>query len=567
MSLLDTFTLLFETDAGDAISETGQMADQLERTEKAGKDAAKGVDASAAAAAKGSESFSSLVKGVGAALGAYLGWKAIAATSLQAALDTDVLGKFSEALGYNIEQVDAWGEAAIRNGGSAEAFRASIQSLDSSLTEMKLTGGGGVAETLAMLGVNAQDSEGKMKGVLDLLPEIASSFEGLSKQESANLGAKLGLDQGTILMLQQGSVAVDDLVEKQRQLGGRTKEGYKASAEFNDALADTSRMFTGLTDSGNQVFLPFLTKMLGGLQSIVSWAKEHKTFVAAFFIAVAGAVTAFYLPAMVQAAIATTAATWPFILIGAAIVALGVIFAALYEDVKAYLGGQESFVGSLGEKYAWFGKLLDATIAGVSSIIKTFSEFGSEMFNNLSSALGWLGELFSSIFGGASDDMESMGDIMESVVNFIIDLFEMLGSVISGVLGFIASPIETSKQLLDDLSGFAGDKIDQAGDFVSEKASSAWSATKGFFGFSEEDEEATKAALNVQAEYSQNPLNTTTPNSFTQSRQSTSNNFTFGDTNIDARGMDRDQARSLVDNGFRQQIAMAGGSVYDGVKG
>ena len=566
MSLLDTFTLLFETESGDAISETGKMADQLERTEGAGKDAAKGVDASAAAAAKGSESFGSLVKGVGAALGAYLGWKAIASTSLQAALDTDVIGKFSEALGYNIEEVDAWGEAAVRNGGSAEAFRSSIQGLDSSLTEMKLTGGGGVAETFAQLGISAQDAEGKMKGAFDLLPEIASSFEGLSKQESANLGAKLGLDQGTILMLQQGRVAVDDLVEKQRQLGGRTKEGYKASAEFNDALADTSRMFTGITDSGNQVFLPFLTKMLGGLQSIVAWAKEHKTFVAAFFIAVAGAVTAFYLPAMIQAAIATTAATWPFILIGAAIVALGIIFAALYEDVKAYLGGQESFVGSLGEKYAWFGKLLDATIAGVSSIIKTFSEFGSEMFNNLGASLNWIGAIFSSIFGGAAAEMGDMSDTMEAIVDFLIKLFTGLGDIIAGVLGFIASPIEKSKELLDDLSGFAGDKIDQAGEFVGEKAGAAWSATKGFFGFGGDDD-AAKKALDVQAEYSQNPLNTATPNSFTQSRQSTSNSFTFGDTNIDARGMDREQASSLVDNGFRQQIAMAGGSVYDGVKG
>ena len=566
MSLLDTFTLLFETESGDAISETGKMADQLERTEGAGKDAAKGVDASAAAAAKGSESFSGLVKSAGAALGAYLGWKAIAATSLQAALDTDVVGKFSEALGYNIEEVDAWGEAAVRNGGSAEAFRSSIQGLDSSLTEMKLTGGGGVAETFAQLGISAQDAEGKMKGAFDLLPEIASSFEGLSKQESANLGAKLGLDQGTILMLQQGRVAVDDLVEKQRQLGGRTKEGYKASAEFNDALADTSRMFTGITDSGNQVFLPFLTKMLGGLQSIVAWAKEHKTFVAAFFIAVAGAVTAFYLPAMIQAAIATTAATWPFILIGAAIVALGIIFAALYEDVKAYLGGQESFVGSLGEKYAWFGKLLDATIAGVSSIIKTFSEFGSEMFNNLGASLNWIGAIFSSIFGGAAAEMGDMSDTMEAIVDFLIKLFTGLGDIIAGVLGFIASPIEKSKELLDDLSGFAGDKIDQAGEFVGEKAGAAWSATKGFFGFGGDDD-AAKKALDVQAEYSQNPLNTATPNSFTQSRQSTSNSFTFGDTNIDARGMDREQASSLVDNGFRQQIAMAGGSVYDGVKG
>ena len=57
---------------------------------------------------------------------------------------------------------------------------------------------------------------------------------------------------------------------------------------------------------------------------------------------------------MFSAGAATLVAISPFLLIGAAIAAVGVAFALLYEDVVAYLGGQESYIGDLAEKYEWF---------------------------------------------------------------------------------------------------------------------------------------------------------------------------------------------------------------------
>lgn len=561
MSLLDTFTLLFRTDADDAISDTGRMADELERTERAGQDAATGIDSSSNAAVEADQSFVGLTASLGAALGAYLGWQAIGATAIQEALDVDVIGKFTDTLGFSVAEVDAWGEAAIRNGGSAEAFRGSIASLNSSLSELALTGGGDVAETLAMIGLTAVDSEGKVKGVFDLLPELADRFEGLSKQESVNLGERLGLDQGTILMLQSGRKAVEDLVERQRQLGGRTQEGYEAAATFNDALADTSRVFTGLADSGNQVLLPFFTKLLTGFQDLVLWGKEHKDFLTGFFIATAAVITAIYLPAIASAAAATLIAAAPFIAIGAAVAAAGVAFAALYEDVVAYLNGQESFIGSLGQKYEWFGKLLDATISGVKFLFGELSEFSGKMFDNMIAGAELLGNILSFVFGGIGDEFSNLGINMNVVVDGIIAAFRILGDAIAATLDFIAAPIEKSKELFNSAKEFFDSEDDeQSGD-------SGWFG--GLFGGDDEQDiqAQTQRALQVQAEYNNNPLNAMSPAQYSQQTSQVNNSFTFGGTQIDARGMSREEAAQVVNDDMRRQVIMANGRFSDGVVG
>lgn len=417
MSLLDTFALLFETDAGEAADDVDRLSDSLDDAGGAGNTAAKGVDNSATAANKGAESFSGMAKSVGGLIAAYLSWQAVSTAVIGQALATDELGKFTETLGLSITEIDAWGAAAERNGGSAAAFRGSIETLNGALADISLGGGGDIAEVFGRLGVSALDAEGRIRPVMDLLPDLADSFQNLSKRESVAFGQKLGLDQGTILMLQKGRDAVEQMVEQQRQLGGRTQEGYEASAKFNDTLADTGRIFTGLSDLSNQTILPLLSKMLEGFQKVVAWVVENKTIVSGFFIGVAGVLTAIYLPAIIAAAGATLVAVAPFIAIGAAVAAVGVAFALLYEDVVAYLGGQESFIGSLAEKYAWFG-----------------------------------------------DALKLFGDVASGVADGVAVAFEAMGAVIMGVINFLINPINSLRNIMDGIgsavSGFFGGEID-----------------------------------------------------------------------------------------------------------
>lgn len=581
MSLLDTFAILFETDAGEAADDVDRLGDALDDTGGAGQEAARGVDAANQAAADSTQTMGGLVKGLAGVVAGYLSWQAISAAVFSQAIQTDEVGKFADTMGLAIGEVDAWGEAVVRNGGSVDAFRGSVESMNDALTDMALTGGGPAVEVLGRLGIQALDSSGKIRKSTDVMLEMADAFQGLSEVESAGLAKRLGLDQGTILMLQQGRVAVEQMVEQQRQLGGRTQEGYEAAAVFNDTLADTQRMFVGVADGANQRILPVLTSFLKGLQTVIAWAQEHQDVVVGFFGAVAAIITAVYLPAMTAAAVATLTAAAPFILIGAVIAAVGAAFALLYEDVKAYIGGQESFVGNLAKKYEWFGKLLDGVIAGAKWVWQEFTDFVGGMAENAMGALDFLGAAFEFIFGKMGGDMETFNDVADVVVDAIIAAFRMMADIIGGILDFIVSPIETAIAGIEKLKGLAADldiggmasgAVDAAGDAIGGALSSVGDKVGSWFSDADDEEEQmlqrlerqSAVALQMSNAANTNPVVTSPGAVSTMNNRNVNQQFTFQNT-INANGLDRDQASSLVNERLVDQVRSAKGTMDDGV--
>ena len=71
-----------------------------------------------------------------------------------------------------------------------EEFRGTVETLNDNLSEIAKTGGGAAAEAFARLGISAVDSEGKMKGVFDLLPELADSFRRIKRGGVCRAGQK-----------------------------------------------------------------------------------------------------------------------------------------------------------------------------------------------------------------------------------------------------------------------------------------------------------------------------------------------------------------------------------------
>ncbi len=512
MSILSTFGILFQTDAKDAKKEVDDLGDSLDNLEKTAEDVTGAVDEMDGAVSQSAEGFLGLADGVGTAAAGLVVLTGLLAGLTTQAMSTDEIGKFSETLGLSIEDVGAWGEAVKRSGGDANAFRGTIASLTDKLTDMDLTGGGEGAEVLARLGINARDAGGKIKDAFSILPEIADSFQNLSKAESVGFGRKLGLDQGTILLLQQGRVAVEDLVNRQKQLGVATEEDYLAAAKFNDAWADTQQIFSNLATSSGTTILPLLNKVLGGVENLVVWMRENDTLVEGFFIGVAGVITAAYLPAIVSAGAATLVAISPFLLIGAAIAAVGVAFALLYEDVVAYLGGQSSFIGDLAKEYEWFGLIVDGVVKGIKF-----------QFETLGAVFDWLIKLIKS----PTQAIEELGDSVKKMVN-------------------------EAKELIPDI----GDSFDDA-----------FSGFKSFFGIDDEEIKANlDKAVTITGGIDRNQLNGQTSASIVNSQQSINrtNNVTVGGTTVNTQATDPQAVANEVNGTLKNQVAQAIGNFQDG---
>lgn len=560
----DAFNLFSDSvsNANDDLSgfsnSLGDVENEISGIDSTSDAAADSIDDLTDSANSSSKGFAGLADNLGLAAAGLIAVTGIAAGITSQALATDEIGKFSETLGLNIEDVGAWGEAVKRSGGDAASFRGSLQGLNSQLTDINLTGGGEAAEIFARLGVNAIGAGGKVKSAFEVLPELADSFQNLSKAEAVGFGEKLGLDQGTILLLQQGRVAVEQLVDRQKQLGVATKEDYLAAAQFNDAFEDTKQVFANLFTTAGTTVLPMLTTMLEGFQSIVGWVKQNKTLVTGFFVGVAGVITAVYLPAIASAAAATLIAAAPFIAIGLAIAAVGAAFAILYEDVVAYLGGQESLIGDLAKEYEWFGSLVDGVVNGLKFAFSTLYEFASEMFTNLGNAASFFGDIIGSIFGGVSDSVKGLGIDMESVVNAVIALFSMLGDSIAATLGFIASPIETTKEAIDDLMTLLPD--------VSDEMKSAFGDVKSLLGFGDNEvNENINKMVDVNAAIDSNPLNGQTSASIVNSQQSISRTtkVSVAGSTVNTRATDAEGVSKAISNNLSDQIQLAVDNLQD----
>lgn len=376
MSVLESFFILFESDASDAKKEVEGLDQSLDDTEKSAQGAVKSSDAAGAAFLEMGKSALGAVAGVFA-----LGSMVAGVTAKAQQLDS--LLKFSELIGESIEDVDAWSEAVIRSGGSADSFQQSIKSLNEKVVDASVKGMNEVVPFFNQLGISIVDVNGKARSSLDLLPELAKSFEGLSKQESAGLGQKLGLDEGTIRLLQSGSDEVDKLLKRQRALGVASKESAQLSAQFNDSMADL-RQTLGFTAQNLLIqVLPAINWFIDALTDVSIWMSENQTLVEGFFIGIGLAALKFAVPAFIKLGIAVWTAIAPFLAIGLAIAAVGAAFAFLYDDIVAFMNGQDSMIGQMEKRWPIVG-----------DIVRNLVEFIKNFISAMSGMAGFLTDIF-----------------------------------------------------------------------------------------------------------------------------------------------------------------------------
>lgn len=283
----------------------------------------------------------------------------------------DALGKFSDSIGANIEDVHAWGEAVIRSGGSAEGFQSTLQSLTSNLTHIATTGKSRMTPFFEAMGLQALDSSGKVRKAFDILPEIAEKFEKMSKAESLGYGQKLGLDQGTIMLLQSGRKAVEDLIKKQKELGVYTKEDALITAKANDAISDLGQAFKAMSAIFLRIAVPALQFLVEILTNMVKWIRENKTFTISFFTLLATIIAVKLIPVLYGLAAAGLRALAPF----APIIAIIGALALVIDDLIVYMKGGKSTLSAFWSLFGTGEEIMWALTTVSNFLLNIFTKF------------------------------------------------------------------------------------------------------------------------------------------------------------------------------------------------
>jgi hypothetical protein len=322
MSILETFYILFKSDTSDikkgsdeALKTTKKLNESLKETDETSE--------------KLGVKFFSIVESIAGLLTGFASLHAVI-SGFKNTVDYDIdLGKTSRALGVNVEQLDAWDYAVRQAGGTAEGFQNSLKNL-------------------------AEHFNTNPSVALKFLPQLADVFSKISRFSAFKLGKSLGLDEATILLLQQGRREVEAVLKQQRELGVVSKEDIEITTKYNKSLMNLEHGFRTLYNMLINSSLPGFTKFFDILTKGLGYLTIHKDLVIGAIIGIAAAA--------VSAAFAFNIVSFPIIRLISLVTVLIGLFALLWEDNAVRLRGGKSLIGEYLDEWKRAGIAIDNII-------------------------------------------------------------------------------------------------------------------------------------------------------------------------------------------------------------
>lgn len=343
--LLDTFLVLFEADTSGlnkSIDRSEQKSDELVNTLKK-------ADKQAATTGQQFAGFAARALG---ALTAAVGAGQLISSAIGRAQDITAIANTADALGVAVEELDAFGRAAQAAGGDAQGARDSLTDMAESIGEALQDVESQRAKTFGGLGVSLRDTKGNAITAVEGILRLSDAVQGLSREEAIFRIKELGItDNKTVEMVLRGRKELERMLAVQKEQGVITKQTAEEARKFTEGMNKLRGALDIATTGFMSALIPALTIGVEWLTKLVNWAGEHSDVIVGFFGAIAAVVTAIYLPAMISAAAATLAATWPIIAIAAIVTALAAAFALAYDDIMNFIEGNDSFIGQVFEKY------------------------------------------------------------------------------------------------------------------------------------------------------------------------------------------------------------------------
>lgn len=376
---------------------------------------------------------------VGPLAAAFGGMAAINQYTAQA----DAIGKLSASIGLSAESMQAWGEAATRAGGSAEGFYQTAGLLNKTLQTIGATGNGRGKDVLDALGISVKDN-GRVKDSFEILRELAGAAQKVGTVKFQGLAQRLGLDKGTIMLLQSGQEAVDELVKRQAEIGVYTQEDMEATANYNDAVADLQQSLKALSAVFLRYIIPPMTKVLNAMVTVVTTLRKHKAIIVTILAGIGVALKTQILSGVaalgtaLKGLAATIAPIMPLI---TALAGIGLVM----DDFVVWLNGGKSALDNFWS--AIFGKPEEAR--------KQFED----AWNAIKGAAESLWESIKQFVSDTITALEPLKKIFEPLienVGKIVELLKSVGTLISELFGAVVlDPLNNFFKLISGGTGEA----------------------------------------------------------------------------------------------------------------
>lgn len=584
MSVLDTFLILFESDASDVkkgTDEANKSAETLDKT----------LDKIGITTDGITSSFSGLATVALGSMAAFMSLGGIISGTIEKAEEIDALARSAQSLNMPVEDLDAWGKAAERAGGDADGMRDSLTDLAEKIGEASSDAKSGAAKSFQELGIALKNSDGSTKNAAQGMLDLADSVSTLSREQAIFRIKELGVtDNRTVDLILKGRGAIEDMIKTQKAFGVVTRQDAETAQKFKMELDSTKSMFNSLATQAGVSIMPLLTDFLKIVGKTVQFLNQHKDSIKTFFIVGGTAIAAYYTPAMLAAAKATLLATWPIIAIAAAVAA----FALILDDFNNYLNGNASVIGELSQEYP----VLAEALKGVGAAFKIIWDLCTivakflwdcftnpdQAIDNMTKSLSELWNWFVKFFGidkltqkfvaGFESMKQSVIGIWDSVVSYITNAWNK----VTGILpDSVKSMLGIGTDDATDASAREQKKNTRRHDGVSTNASpdddSGGKQSVVSMGLANSDEikQLQRKAQNEIAAASSSPIASQTSNSVVnqtqnQPQQVTKNNqFTVESIQVNTQATDAEGIAAGIGDGLSGYFNQAVNEFDDGI--
>ncbi len=407
---------------------------------------------------------------------------ALGAMVLKVAQGMDDVGDFADIVDMTAREVAALGKVASMNDSSFEAMKSSIQGV-ANVTGQAALGIGRGAKTFEMLGFEAKDATGNVKGAYDMLGEIADRMQGMSAGEKLAMASKLGIDASLIPLLSKGSAAFRQLKEDAEAANPLTEEQYKQAdtivklwnkavagagiftkvlaaklfpimervlTYWNDLFKAGKKATGGLMSAGIDLFVASLVtlwdwmgRIVEAVKGVFSWLTQFKIVTWAAVVAVAALIAyqaGLFFTQMGKAIAGAARAMLAFSAAGALpVIAIGLIVGAillLIDEFTNFKEGNDSLLGDLVKEFPQLLGVINSISDGVSSVISWISN----LFNQLQPEFLALGNALLDLFVALWPVIKF---ILQAIGIAIMAVLPIMLWLASGIVSAITWAIET----------------------------------------------------------------------------------------------------------------------------
>lgn len=187
----------------------------------------------------------------------------------------------SSKLGTSVEGLQDWRYWAEQNGVESATLERAMGRLNQRIGEA-VTEGGKYAEAFENLGVSLTDSQGNIRSTDDVMKdtiETIMAFEdpAVRSSKAADIfGTRVARDM--MPALEDGSMSIEEAIQKMDEFGRVSEEEAKQSREFQDAVHDLKTEFMALVrDVGTDLIPMFTDRLLPAIRDNLIPAIERIT--------------------------------------------------------------------------------------------------------------------------------------------------------------------------------------------------------------------------------------------------------------------------------------------------